>query len=159
QVAAVVDRCLQKSPSSRVASARDIAYALRDRVSAAPAPSRFLTMWRVHQSLTMLLYVGAGWAGGGVKKLFKPNSLLLSIVVACGVGAAAAGVMRGHLLFTSRMNAAHLSAERRRLRPLLVVLDLAMAAGCALAGLTLASLKPLNGVLTVGLAAGLALAT
>jgi hypothetical protein len=107
----------------------------------------------------MALYVAVTWAAWWIKELFKPNALLLSVFVAVGVSAVAAGVMRGHLLFTARLNTAHLASERRRLRPALAGLDLLMAAGCALAGLTFAAVKPLSGVLIVGLAVGLALAT
>src|SRR5205085_2177467 len=73
--------------------------------------------------------------------------------------AVAAGVMRGHLLFTSVLNATYLSAERRRLRPMIVTIDLLMSAGCALAGLMLTVERPLDGVLAVALAVALALAT
>src|SRR5204862_1570313 len=113
-VAAVVDRCLQKQPSARFASAADVLRALQDgRSLAVAAPSRFLTMWRVHQFVTMALYFGEAWLAWWIKELFKPNPILLTAFVALGIGGAAAGVMRGHLLFTSRLNAAHLSSERR----------------------------------------------
>jgi hypothetical protein len=157
-VAVVVDRCLQKSPASRFPSAGDIVSALRN-VSAAAAPTPFLTMWRVHQLVTMALYIAAGWVAWWIKELFKPNPMLLAVFVALGICAAAAGVMRGHLIFTSALNQAHLAAERRRLRPMIVGVDLLMSAGCALAGLVLVSQRPLAGVLTIALAIGLALAT
>ncbi len=159
-VAAVVDRCLQKPPGSRFASAGEIVRALDgDHAPVASPPARFLTMWRVHQLATMALYIAAGWVAWWIKEFFKPNALLLAVFVALGIGGAAAGVMRGHLLFTSSLNAGHLSSERRRLRPAIAVVDLMIAAGCAFAGLTLAGQRPLAGVLTVGLAVGLALAT
>jgi len=126
---------------------------------ATPVPSTFLTMWRVHQLVTMALYFGDAWLAWWIKELFKPNPILLAVFVALGIGGAAAGVMRGHLLFTSRLNAAHLSSERRRLRPVIVAIDLVMAAGLALAGLALVTERPLAGVLTMALAVGLALAT
>jgi len=159
-VAAVVDRCLQKRPSARFSSAADIVRALQQGSTVAtPVPSTFLTMWRVHQLVTMALYFGDAWLAWWIKELFKPNPILLAVFVALGIGGAAAGVMRGHLLFTSRLNAAHLSSERRRLRPVIVAIDLVMAAGLALAGLALVTERPLAGVLTMALAVGLALAT
>jgi len=156
-VAAVVDRCLRKSPADRFATAADIVETLRR--GAAAAPSASVNMWRVHQLVTMLLYIGVTWAAWWIKELLKPNQILLAVFVAVGIGAAAAGVMRGHLIFTSALNRPHLPGERKRLRPGLVVIDTLMAAGCALSGLSLVGLRPLAGVLTVGLAIGLALAT
>jgi len=157
-VAAVVDRCLQKSPADRFASAAGIADALR-KGAAAVSPPPFLTMWRAHQLATMLLYIAVTWVAWWIKEQIKPSQMLLAVFVALGIGAAAAGVMRGHLIFTSALNKANLSTERRRLRPVLVPIDLLMAAGCTLAGLSLVGDQPLDGVLTVGLAVSLALAT
>jgi serine/threonine protein kinase len=157
-VAAVVDRCLQKAPAGRFGSAADIVAALRQGAPST-SPSSFITMWRAHQLVTMLLYIAVTTVAWWVKELLKPNPMLLGLFVALGIGAAAAGVMRGHLLFTSGLNPAHLASERRRLRPALVAVDLLMSAGCALAGLILASARPLAGVLTVGLAVGLSLST
>src|SRR5205823_2167393 len=99
-VADVVDRCLQKSPARRFASAGDIVSALHDRPVDKPRPSRFLTVWRVHQIATMVLYVATAWAAWWIKEFFKPSPMLLAVFVALGIGAAAAGVMRGHLVFT-----------------------------------------------------------
>ena len=158
-VAAVVDRCLQKTPASRFSSAGDIVRALAHSPDGAAAPSRFITMWRVHQLATMALYVGAAWVTWWIKEIFKPSPMLLAVFVTLGIGAAAAGVMRGHLVFTSALNPARLRDERRRLRPLLVAIDVLMAAGCALAGLALVGDQPLNGVFTMALAISLALAT
>jgi hypothetical protein len=156
-VAAVVDRCLQKAPIARFATAADVVSALRS--PSASAPSRFLSMWRLHQIVTMVLYVAAAWVTWRIKEFYKPNPMLLAVFVALGIGAASAGVMRGHLLFTSALNVAHLPSERRRLRPVIVAIDLMMSAGCALAGLMLSIERPLTGVLTIALAIGLALAT
>src|SRR5204862_7504887 len=119
----------------------------------------FVTMWRMHQLVTMFLYITAAWAAWWIKELFKPSAMLLAVFVALGIGAAAGGVMRGHLLFTSALNEAHLSSERRRLRPMIVGIDLLIAGGCALAGLVLVSQRPLDGVLTIAVAIGVALAT
>jgi hypothetical protein len=116
-------------------------------------------MWRVHQVVTMMLYVAVTTVAWWIKELLKPNAMLLSVFVVLGIASAAGGVMRGHLVFTSALNREHLPSERRRLRMPLVVLDLLIAAGGALGGLTLVTARPLAGVLTVGLAVALALAT
>jgi serine/threonine protein kinase len=156
-VAAVVDRCLQKTPAARFPSARDIVDALgRDGTHAQPA---FVRWWRVHQLATMVLYLSVGWVSWWIKELLKPNQLPLAVFVVVGIGGVLAGVMRGHLVFTSLMNPPHLLNERRRLRFALVAVDLIISAGGAIAGLTLVGSQPLNGVLTVGLSLALGLAT
>jgi serine/threonine protein kinase len=158
-VGAVVDRCLRKPPADRFQSAGAIVEALRGTVSSSPAPVPFVRMWRVHQLVTMLLYVAVSTAAWWAKELLKPNAMLLGIFVTLGISSAAAGLMRGHLVFTSVLNPAHLASERRRLRLPLLALDMIIAAGGVLSGLTLVSLRPLAGVLSAGLAIGLALAT
>jgi len=161
-VGAVVDRCLRKAPGDRFESAGAIAEALRAGQTAATSsagPAPFIAMWRIHQLATMLLYVAMTTLGWWIKELLKPNAMLLAVFVALGLSSAAAGVMRGHLLFTSALNLAHLSGERRRLRVPLLTLDMLIAAGGVLAGLTLVSVRPLAGVMSAALAVGLALAT
>ena len=116
-------------------------------------------MWRAHQLATMLLYIAVATVTWWIKERLEPHAMTLAIFVALGISAAAAGVMRGHLIFTSALNPARLTSERVRLRPMLVAIDVLMAAGCAMSGLVLVSVRPLYGVLTVGLAIGLALAT
>jgi serine/threonine protein kinase len=156
-VATLIDRCLRKSPSDRFDSAVAAAEALR---APAIAPSgSFMSMWRVHQLVTMMLYVAVTTVAWWIKELLKPNPMLLSVFVALGIASAAGGVMRGHLIFTSVLNREHLTSERRRLRSPLLALDLLIAAAGALSGLTLVTARPLAGTLTVGLAVGLALAT
>lgn len=158
-LAAVIDRCLRKPPSDRFESAIAAAEALRTAASLSPASSSFVTVWRVHQVATMMLYTAMTTVAWWIKELFTPNAVPLALFVALGIGSTAAGVMRAHLIFTSAMNAAHLSNELRRLRPILVTLDVLIAAGGGAAGLGLATARPLAGMLTTGLAIGLALAT
>jgi serine/threonine protein kinase len=161
-VGAVVDRCLRKTPSDRFESAGAIVEALRNGPSSSTfseGAAPFVTVWRVHQLATMLLYIAVTTVAWWIKERLEPNAMLLGVFVALGIASAAAGVMRGHLLFTSALNPAHLSGERRRLRLPLLVLDMLIAAGGVLAGLTLASIRPLAGVLSAALAIGLALAT
>ena len=158
-VGAVVDRCLRKTPADRFQSAGALVEALRAGVASPSATVPFIAMWRTHQLATMLLYFAVTTVAWWIKELLKPNAMLLAIFVALGISSAAAGVIRGHLIFTSALNPAHLSSERRRLRIPLLTLDMIIAAGGVLSGLTLVSVRPLAGVLSAALAVGLALAT
>jgi len=158
-VAPLIDRCLRKSPPDRFESAVAVVDALRTPATDAPASSSFVTMWRVHQLATMMLYVAVTTVAWWIKEMFKPNAMLLSVFVALGLASAAGGVMRGHLVFTSTLNREHLTSERRRLQRPLLVIDLLIAGGGALSGLVLAGTRPLAGVLSASLAIGLALAS
>jgi hypothetical protein len=158
-ISSVVDRCLRKMPGDRFESAGAIVEALRGNTSSQTASVPFVAMWRIHQLATMLLYVAVTTLAWWIKELLKPNAMLLGIFVTLGIASAAAGVTRGHLLFTSALNQAHLASERRRLRSPLLALDMIIAAGGVLSGLTLVSVRPLAGVLSAALAIALALAT
>jgi hypothetical protein len=158
-VAALIDRCLRKSPSDRFDSAVALAELLRARATEPVPSSSLVTVWRIHQVVTMMLYVAVTTVGWWIKELLKPNAMLLSVFVVLGIVSAAGGVMRGHLVFTSVLNREHLASERRRLRTPLLAFDLLIAVGGALSGLTLVTARPLAGVLAVGLAVALALAT
>jgi hypothetical protein len=105
------------------------------------------------------LYIAVTTLAWWIKELLKPNVMSLGVFVSLGIASAAAGVMRGHLLFTSALNPGHLASERGRLRVPLLALDMLIAAGGVLAGLMLVSIRPLAGVLSAALAVGLALAT
>ena len=161
-VAAVVDRCLRKSPAERFATAGEIVQALAsDHVTPElePArPDRFQTLWRVHQAASMALYVVAVTIAWWIKEQFR-SSLSLWTFVAIGIAATIAGVSRGHLLFTWRMNRARLTHEWQRVRPAVVAIDLLMAAGLAADGVSFVGVRPLWGMLTIAFAAGLALST
>jgi serine/threonine protein kinase len=159
-VAAVVDRCLRKSPAERFATAGEIAQALAYAISTSelPRPQRFQTMWRVHQSASMTLYVAASTIAWWIKEQFR-SPLSLWTFVAIGIAATIAGVSRGHLLFTWRMNRARLTHEWQRVRPVVVVIDLLMAAGLAVDGISFAAVRPLWAMLTIAFSVGLALST
>jgi len=159
-VAAVVDRCLRKSPAERFATAGEIVQALASG-AAAPEPGhsgRFQTMWRVHQAVSMALYVVAVTMAWEIKEQFK-SPLSLWTFVAIGIAATIAGVSRAHLLFTWRMNRPRLTHEWQRVRPAVVAIDLLLAAGLAVDGVSFVGIRPLWGMLTIAFAAGLALST
>ncbi len=161
QVAELVDRCLRKSPAERFSSAGEIAAALANADSAIvgrPSPQRFQTMWRMHQAVSMALYIIAGTVAWWIKEQFK-SPLTLWTFVAIGLAGAIVGVSRGHLLFTWRMNRSRLTHEWRRVRPAVVAIDMLMAAGLAVDGISIASARPLWGMLTIAFAAGVALST
>jgi hypothetical protein len=159
-VAAVVDRSLRKAPAERFASAGEIVQALSSGdVTPEPArPQRFQTMWRVHQAVSMALYIVAATAAWWIKEQFK-SPLSVWTFVAIGIAATVTGVSRGHLLFTWRMNRPRLTHEWQRVRPAVVLIDLLMAAGLAVDGISFASVRPLWGMLTIAFAAGLGLST
>jgi serine/threonine-protein kinase len=155
-VAAVIDRCLQKTPAARFASAIEIAAVL-DEPAAAPAGRRSLTWWRVHQSVLMAIYILAGTIGWSIKETF-PGAPALWLFIALGVGGAVAGIPRGHLVFTEWINPRSLSRERRRVRQLITIGDVMVAAALTIDGLWMATVRPLYAVLTIAFAIGIALA-
>lgn len=160
-VAAVVDRCLQKTPADRFSSAADIAQALTHPTHSIVdplRPVRFQNMWRVHQAATMALYVVAGAIAWWMKETVR-TPLPLWIFVAIGLAATVAGVVRGHLLFTWRMNRPRLLHEWRRVRPAVVAIDLLIAFALAIDGASIVTARPLWGMLTIAFSAALALAT
>ena len=159
-VAAVVDRCLRNSPAERFASAGEIVQALASAaVAPAPAqPAHFQTMWRAHQLASMALYVIASTIAWEIKEQFK-SPLSLWTFVAIGIAATITGVSRGHLLFTWRMNRSRLTHEWQRVRPAVVAIDLLIAVGLAIDGISFAAVRPLWGMLTIAFAVGLGLST
>lgn len=160
QIAMVVDRCLRKAAAERFASAADIVAALRtdSGSSVKSRPSAGAAWWRTHHAIMIAIYAGAGTLAWSIKEGFR-GPLTLWLFIALGVGATMGGIARAHLLFTSSINPHLLKNEHFRVRPALRIVDLLIAAGLALDGLSIAPVRPLWGVLTVGLAAGIALAT
>src|SRR5262249_44309339 len=145
----------------RFASAGEIVQSLSSSQATPEPPARaerFQTMWRVHQAASMALYVAAPAIAWEIKEHFK-SPLSLWTFVAIGIAATVNGVSRGHLLFTWRMNRSRLTHEWRRVRPGVVVIDLLIATGLAVDGISFAGVRPLWGMLTIAFAAGLALST
>jgi hypothetical protein len=155
-IADAIGRCLRKSPAERFASAGEIVAAL-DRGSPHPTERRNLAWWRVHQLAVMGIYVLAATIAWDIKESYG-GRVPLWLFVGAGINAAVAGIVRGHLLFTERMNRPRLSRERWRTERPLLVADLLIAAALFADGLVLAPTLPLWGVLTMTLALGIALA-
>ena len=105
----------------------------------------------------MVLYVLATTRGWQIKEILRGVPTLW-IFILMGVVASVAGIIRGHLLFTHRMNRRHLTTQRRRTRRIVVVADVMLAALLIIDALMLANLQPLNAVLTICVAVGIALA-
>jgi hypothetical protein len=155
-VAAVIERCLRKSPGERFASAGEIVAALAREERT--LPRRAVTVWwRRHQLVAIGLYLVAAVIGWQAKEWH--HGVADALFTAIGVVATIGGVFRGHLMFTERMNKPGLAAERRRARPVLMTVDLVVALAVAVNGISLAADRPLAAVLILALAVGIALAS
>ena len=152
QVSRIIDRCLQKSPEARYASAAELADDLRRAgIEAGPAAvdapeqgrpgGRFTPgwWWRFHQFFMTALYCAAlapPW-------IFRRNSrwglLLFFAMLLC---AAAAAMMRGHLWFASRFYDSLLERQMQRSRLWVRWLDWAFGMLVFLAAAMLAEAHP-----------------
>lgn len=151
---AAVDRSLQKAPDERFPSAKEMWRALSSTSAAEPL-SGVTAWWRRHQVIVVGLYAIATAAAWQIKEWLHGSADRLFLAI--GVSVVVAGVLRGHLLFTERVNRSSFDVERRRSRPLTLALDLLVAAVLAVDGLMVYPERPLPGLLAIGLAAGLAL--
>ena len=156
QVAAVVERCLKKSPAGRWPSAVDMALALARPDAMPPRLARFTWWWRLHQVIVMAVYCAATYAAWWIKERVHGPADPIFVVV--GIAAAVNGILRGHLLFTDWMNREAMQTERMRVEPITLGVDLAMAAGLAASGALMMPTGPLVAMLTTALGAGIALA-
>jgi serine/threonine protein kinase len=154
-VAAAIDRSLRKAPEQRFASAVDLAAAL-DGDPAAASTHAVSAWWRTHQIIAIALYLVASTTAWFAKEWL--HGIADPIFVLIGVLATAAGVFRGHLMFTERMNRGAFAAERRRAEPITLAADMMMALVLGVDGLLLARGRAVAGVLTIALAVGMALA-
>ena len=151
----VIERCLRKAPADRFASGADILGALEGgRPQTRPRP--MTRWWRAHQLVAIALYFVACLAAWQIKE-WLPGPATIAFVVA-GIAAAVAGVFRGHLLFTERVNRAGFAAERRKAVPVTLAADVTLAVALAVSGLLISPVQPLTAVLTIALGVGVALA-
>jgi serine/threonine protein kinase len=151
----VIQRCLDKSPTARFASAAEIVRAL-DRDWTRHASGRMAAWWRVHQLAVIALYFIACGVAWQIKE-WQPG-VTTALFLAIGIAATVAAVFRGHLIFTERVNGAGLDAERRRAVPVTLVVDLLLSLALAIDGVICAATRPLTAVLTIALGVGIALA-
>jgi predicted Ser/Thr protein kinase len=130
-LAAVIERCVQRDPERRYASARELLHALEGK----PAPDRW--WWEFHQAMAALTYwlmVIAAWrarvAIGGVTGRVLFITILGAVIVAAN--------LRLHLWFTSRFYPGELRWLRARVRRWIHAADwvfcLGLVAGALLLG-------------------------
>lgn len=150
-----VERCLRKLPEQRFGSAGEIAVAL-ERADRSVATNTGSIWWRTHQLVAIGLYLAAGVLAWQVKEWVKVP-LTIALFIGVGVAAVVGGVLRGHLVFTERINRRNLAVERRRAARALMAVDL-LIAGALVADAAMLAPWPLTAVLTAGLGAGIALA-
>jgi predicted Ser/Thr protein kinase len=155
-IAAVIDRCLKKNPSDRFSSAAGIVADL-DRDTPARSSRRNVIWWRMHQLAVMVLYVVAAAVAWKIKEL-RGDAIALWLCVTLCLVAAFVGIIRGHLIFTERMNRPRLGGERKRTDRARLAADLLMAAAVVVDGLVLAPITALGGSLTMALGIAIALA-
>jgi len=159
-VAAVIEKCLRKSPGDRFASAAEIVAALAREEHGPVAPPKPVTVWwRRHQFIVIGLYLVVSGLAWQIKEWRHGISDPIFLLI--GVAATVGGVLRSHLMFTERMNAVAFHAERKRSRPMTLAVDLVIATllvidGALTAVLTAPS-RLLAALLTLALAVGLAL--
>jgi hypothetical protein len=156
-IGGVIARCLRQSPDERYANAGEIAAALEGAGGGEIADGRSAAWWRVHQTVIVALYFIASVTAWQIKD-WKETPATLAIFIALGALATIGGIFRGHLLFTERMNRAHLPSERRSATRATLLVDLLFAALLLFDGVIVASFRALPGVFTISLAIGIALA-
>ena len=106
-LADVIERCLRKAPAERFASARRAGR--RARCASATRPRRrsaHATWWRVHQIVVIVLYIVAAALGVADQGVDRDAGDRRRCSSPLGAGATIGGVLRGHLVFTERMNRA-----------------------------------------------------
>ncbi|HMD34019.1 MAG TPA: serine/threonine-protein kinase, partial [Vicinamibacterales bacterium] len=112
-VADVVARCLRQNPSERFASAADVAAALGRAGSTIPGSGVHTAWWRTHQIVIVALYAIAAVLAWQLKE-WERSPVSIALFVALGAASTIGVVLRGHLLFTERVNRGGLADERRQ---------------------------------------------
>jgi hypothetical protein len=110
-VVRVIGRSLQKAPEDR--SRQPETSCTRSRAGAGearvPDASRHTAWWRVHQVTVVVLYVAAVVNGWRIKDLVE-TPVTLALFLGLGAVATIGAVLRGHLMFTERVNWRRLAA-------------------------------------------------
>jgi serine/threonine protein kinase len=156
---ATLERALRKAAADRFVSAAEIVNALAtDHAAPASAagPGGMTAWWRTHQFTAIGLYFIACGLAWQIKE-WRPGMTTPLFVAIC-IASTIAGVFRGHLLFTERVNRPGLDAERTRATPVTFAIDLLIALALAAGAVALAPTRPLASALTIALGIGIALA-
>jgi len=155
-IAGTIARCLRKAPLDRYQSASELVGALEHPTAAVAPPPTDPIWWRIHQLVIVALYIAAAVLGWQLKEWVGTRTMI-GLFMVLGIGATIACVLRGHMLFTERINRSRLAIERHRTTGALLMVDIGLALALALDGL-LAIARPLASTLTISLAIGIALA-
>jgi hypothetical protein len=150
-LATVIARCLREAPAERYASASEIVAAL----GAAPVPNAAL--WAAHHLAVVLLYALAAILAWQNKERVE-TPVTVAIFLGLGAAATIGGVLRGHLVFTERVNRRHLAIERRRTARPIILIDMAMGALLFVDGAVVAAASALSAVFSISLALSIVLA-
>jgi hypothetical protein len=153
----VIRRSLEKAPEDRFASAGEIVQALKSGSIALPEASQHTTWWRVHQVIVFILYVAAVINGWRIKDLVE-TPVTLALFLGLGAVSTIGAVLRGHLMFTERVNGRRFARERRRTASVLRTSDLLVAALLVGDGVAIASRSAVSAAITLSLGLGLAAA-
>jgi hypothetical protein len=154
-LADVFARCLREAPAERFANGGQIVDALDQSGDVASSPHA--SWWRIHQLVIGVLYIAAATLAWQIKEWLE-TPVTVALFIALGAGATVGGVLRGHLVFTERMNRRWLSWERRRTGRAMLLLDLLMCAMLFADGVLIASHRALPAVGALSLALGIVLA-
>ena len=151
----VVSRCLRTDPSDRFSSGGDVAAAL-DILAGGRTAGTHAPWWRIHQIAIAACYATAAALAWQIKE-WQREPLTTALFIALGAASTIGTVLRGHLLFTERVNPAGLAAERQRAGRATRLVDV-LVSGMLFADGMLITDRPLPSVLTLGLALGIVLA-
>jgi hypothetical protein len=153
----VIARCLRKRAADRFGSAAEIVGALTATADATGTPPA-TRWWRVHQLVVAVLYIAAAALAWQIKEWVETPLTVALFIVLGGVSTVGA-VLRGHLVFTDHMNRMQLTAERRRTRRGIVLIDFVLAAMLMLDAIATGGVRALPAVFALSLAVGVSLAS
>jgi len=158
RVAEIVSRCLRTQPSERFGSAVDLAAAL-DLAAADAAPTeRHAAWWRTHQIAIVALYAVAATLAWQIKEWTKTDpSISTALFFALGAASTIGALLRGHVVFTQRVNRAGLASERMRAGRATRLVDVFVSVMLFADGLLITD-RPLPSVMTLSLGLGILLA-
>jgi len=157
RLAEAIGRCLRKAPHERFRSAAELLAAL-DAAAAAPNATPRVAWWRIHHIVIAVLYIVAGTLAWQIKEWVE-TPVTVGIFLALGAAATIAGVLRGHVVFTSVMNGARLTRERRRTQRATRLLDLLTGAVLSADAAIVARTRALPAVAALALGVGIVLAS